>query len=92
MSNSPQTRQSLLAAAHTLHPVVIIGQKGLTESVVTEVDRALFDHQLIKIRVNAGSKDERKQMIELLTHRLQATCLTLIGHIAILYRPTHTDA
>lgn len=88
MTDSPQNRRELIAAAHHLNPVVIIGNRGLTESVLTEIDRALFDHALIKVKINADSKEDRLGMTKLIEDRLHTTCLKVIGHIAIFYRPT----
>jgi RNA-binding protein len=85
-SESIQNRRALIAAAHDLHPIIIIGQKGLTEAVITEIDRALFDHELIKIKVNAETKEERLLMTTDIEKNLAASCLKLIGHTAIFYR------
>lgn len=87
MSQSSQNHRQLIAEAHALQPVVMIGQKGLTEAVITEIDRALFDHELIKIKIDADSKEGRLQITKAIESRLQATCLRVIGHIAIFYRP-----
>jgi len=86
MSLSSQNRRTLIAKAHALQPVVMIGQKGLTEAVITEIDRALFDHELIKIKIAADSKEDRLELTRVIESRLQATCLRVIGHIAIFYR------
>lgn len=83
---SPKIKRALIAKAHDLGPVVIIGQKGLTEAIVIETDQALKDHELIKIRINASSAEERLSMAESLSEKLTAHCLKMIGHIAIFYR------
>ena len=86
MSLSPKTRQKLIASAHELHPIVIIGNRGLTASVLAETDRALTDHELIKVKIGAESREERLEMAEKLSNELSASCLRIIGHIAIVYR------
>ncbi len=88
MSLTPRTRRSLIAQAHSLHPIIIIGNQGLTKAVQTETDRALFDHELIKVRINAEDKESRTEIAKSLCHDLKAECLRIIGHIAILYRPS----
>lgn len=82
----PKIKRALIAKAHDLSPVVIIGQKGLTEAIVLETDQGLKDHELIKIRINAGGPEERLSMAENLSKKLAADLLKIIGHIAIFYR------
>lgn len=86
MSLSPKTKRKLISEAHALSPIVIIGQKGLTRAVTLETDQALNDHELIKIKINADNKTEKLAMAEHLCGELNAECLKIIGHIAIIYR------
>ncbi len=79
-------RLALVAAAHHLKPVVMIGHKGLTSNVIAEADQALTAHELIKIRISVEDKDERQAMMDELCTALQAVALNLIGNIAIIYR------
>jgi RNA-binding protein YhbY len=69
---TPAQRKDHRAAAHHLHPVVMIGGDGLTPAVQKEVDAALNAHGLIKVRVFS---DER------------ATRETIIGKLLVLWRP-----
>lgn len=86
MSLTSHTKQTLIARAHALHPIVIIGNSGLTQAVLAEIDRALFDHELIKIRLPSGEKSEKTEIIQMLSQQLRAESLKMIGHIVILYR------
>ncbi|HEY2629009.1 MAG TPA: YhbY family RNA-binding protein, partial [Usitatibacter sp.] len=61
MKLSASRRSELRAEAHTLSPVVIIGDKGLTDEVVKEIDRSLKAHELIKVR---AFSDDRKARAE----------------------------
>lgn len=81
-----QNRRRLIAKAHDLKPVIIIGNRGLTPSVIAEIDRALTDHELIKIKINAESREERGELAKSLSADLKAHFLRAIGHIAIVYR------
>lgn len=81
-----KTKRDLIAKAHALNPVVIIGQKGFTKAICLETDEALKIHELIKIRINADSKEDRLIITQNLSRELNATCLKIIGHIAIFYR------
>ncbi len=79
--------KNLITKAHALNPVVIIGNHGLSENVHFEVDAALTAHELIKIRVNAPTKEARAEMIDAIVKQHGAHCVQTIGHIVVLYRP-----
>lgn len=79
----------LLSLCHALQPVVRIGQKGLTEPVLTEFDIALTHHELIKIKVSVGDRDERKQMIADLATKHDAHVVQQIGQVAVLFKRNH---
>lgn len=84
MPNPPL--KSLKARAHGLKVVVIIGQSGLTESVLKEIETALYAHECIKIRVNAESKSDRSDIIQSACEALNATLVQCIGHTAVLFK------
>ena len=79
-------KAALVAAAHHLKPVVMIGHKGLTDNVIAEAEQALVAHELIKVKVGVDGKDERTAIVTDLCTALSATLLKLIGNIAIIYR------
>ena len=54
----PDIKQ-LRAIGHKLNPVVTIAGKGLSETVSAELDRALTDHELIKVKIAVGSREAR---------------------------------
>jgi RNA-binding protein len=87
MSISTRQRQFLRGLAHPLKPVIIIGQHGLTPNVRNEIDQALTCHELIKLRVNAEDRLQRREMIATIVAETRADLVTTIGHIAVLYRP-----
>lgn len=86
MAINPTLRRKLKAQAHNLDPVIITGNKGITTNLILETDRALETHELIKVRVNAADKEQRKAMALELCQQCQAELIGSIGHIAILYR------
>ena len=59
---SPIERKALKARAHTIDPVVMIGDQGLTAAVVREIERSLKAHELIKIRASNDIRDEREAL------------------------------
>jgi RNA-binding protein len=78
-------RKKLRGLAHDLKPVVIIGQKGLTEELVSATLSALNTHELIKIKFN-GCKDSKKEVSEEIAEKCGAAVAGVIGNIAILFR------
>jgi len=82
---SPAERQKLKGRAHKLDPVVIIGADGLSAAVISEIDRALKSHDLIKVRVNAD-RDEREAMLGEICAKTGAQPVQHIGKIFVLFR------
>ena len=77
----------LRAKAHRLKPVVIVGNAGLSNSVMNEIEARIEHHELIKVRLNANDRPERLTMIKKIQSDINATLVASIGHIAIFYRP-----
>lgn len=85
-------RRELKARAHPLHPVVMIGDAGLTPSVLHEIDVNLKSHELIKIRVFGDDRAARAALIDDIGAKLDATLVQHIGKILVIYRPRPEDA
>ena len=83
---SPKRRSELRAEAHKLSPVVIIGDKGLTDEVLTEIDRALKAHELIKVRAATDDRDARSAWLEKICERLEAHPVQQIGKVFVVFR------
>jgi putative YhbY family RNA-binding protein len=83
---TPAERKLLKARAHSLEPVVLIGNKGLTDEVVTEVDRALTVHELIKVRAPSLDRHAREEAFQSLCARTVAEPVQHIGKVFVLYR------
>lgn len=84
-------RRNLRASAHDLHPVVMIGDRGLTETVITEIDRSLTAHELIKIRVAGDDRDAREEILNSICVQLNCEPIQHLGKILIVYRPNTKD-
>ena len=78
-------RKWLRGQAHSLRPVVQIGQKGLSEAALREVDAALDVHELIKIQA-PGPKEDKQETARRIEEELGAEAVGLIGHMILLYR------
>ncbi|MET0281733.1 MAG: ribosome assembly RNA-binding protein YhbY [Steroidobacteraceae bacterium] len=87
MELTDKQRRHLKGLAHPLKPVILMGNSGLTEGVIAETDRALTDHELIKVRLPGQDREERDAALVLLAERTASTMVTRIGHVAVLYRP-----
>ena len=77
----------LKGLAHSLKPVVTVGNAGLTDAVINETDAVLETHELIKARINAETKSDREVMAKKMIKQTEAALVQIIGHIAIIYRP-----
>lgn len=84
---SAQTR-FLRGQAHDLKAMLQVGGKGITDTLVAEIDLALEHHELIKIKVGAEDRDVRDSAIAELAERTGAALVQRIGHTAVLYRPS----
>ena len=83
---SPSRRSELRAQAHKLDPVVIIGDKGLTEEVVKEIDRSLKAHELIKVRAATDDRKARSAWMSEICEKLEAHAVQEIGKVLVIYR------
>lgn len=86
MTMTPKHKQQLKALAHKLKPIVLIGNNGLTPAVNKEIDRALHDHELIKIRIQTTDRDLRKQLFAEICATHGAEFVQGIGSIGVIYR------
>jgi len=80
-------RSELRSEAHGLKPVVLIGEAGLSESVMKEVDSALNSHGLIKVRVFGDEREARIAIYDTICTTLKAAPIQHIGKLLVVYRP-----
>ena len=78
-------RKYLRGLAHSLTPVVIIGHEGLTDAIIKTTDKALDDHELIKVRFNKF-KEEKKDFSSKIEEATSSEMVGMIGNVAIFYR------
>jgi len=86
MPLSSQQVRKLRGFAHALKVIVMVGNNGLTENVVNEIDNALEQHELLKIRVSADDRDNRDEMIQTILEKTGSELIQRIGHVAVLFR------
>lgn len=83
-------RLALKRRAHTLKPVVMIGNAGLTPAVLDEIERSLKSHDLLKIKVMHDEREARETMLQAICTQLKAAAVQHIGKVLIIYRPLET--
>jgi len=91
MALSPSQRRYLRSLAHDLNPVILLGAKGATEAVVKELNQALDRHELVKVKLSGGDRDERKAQITFLVDGTGAEDVQQIGHVVVLFRRNADD-
>ncbi len=86
MTLTSDQKKHFRALGHNLKPVVTVAGKGVTEGVLAETDRALEDHELIKVKIAITDRDSRKQALEALCTNCRAQLIQEIGKTALLFR------
>ncbi|MGS2720565.1 ribosome assembly RNA-binding protein YhbY [Paraglaciecola aestuariivivens] len=86
MTLSNKQKQHLKGLAHSLKPVVQLGNNGLTEGVLAEIDNALNHHELIKVKVPTDDKEEKKLIMDAIIRETGAEKLQTIGHTLVMFK------
>lgn len=86
MALSKKQIKFLRAKCHDLKAVIMMGQKGLTEEVLNEIEIALTHHELVKIKLSADDRELRKQLIAKICNESQSLEVQSIGKTLTIYR------
>lgn len=86
MNLTESQKKYLRGLGHQLKPVIMVGDAGLTDSVQSEFRSAIEHHELIKVRVRAGDRKVRDEIIKELCRKGSASLVTRIGNVALIYR------
>ena len=89
--SNPQKRY-LRGLAHDLKPIIMVGAKGPTDTVIAELDAALERHELIKVKFAAEDRETRDAWIEQLIEKSSASLISRIGNVAIVFRRSKDKA
>ena len=92
MAVTDKQKRYLKGLAHSLKPVVMVGNSGLTDSVLAEIENALEHHELIKVRVSGQERADRRAMLDQIAAKTGADLVQVIGHIGGFYRPAKTPS
>ncbi|MFS7383765.1 ribosome assembly RNA-binding protein YhbY [Rahnella inusitata] len=91
MNLNNKQKQYLKGLAHPLKPVVMLGNNGLTEGVLAEIEQALAHHELIKIKVAAEERETKALIVDAIVRETKACNVQVIGNMLVLYRPSTED-
>ena len=91
MTLKESQKKYLRGLGHALKPTISVGDKGLTESLLAEYESTLTHHELIKVKVRAGDRSTRDDMIRELCSGSSAELIQRIGNVALLYRKNPED-
>jgi len=86
MPITDKQRRWLKQRVHHLKPVVTLGQAGLSDAVLAEIELALDHHELIKVRVSSAERDERDATVRAIAARTDAALIQRIGNVASFFR------
>jgi len=88
---SDAQRKYLRRLGHDRNPIVLVGQAGISPNLVAELDRALTDHELVKVRARVGDRKVRDQILDELAKATGSELVQRIGHVALYYRPNKDE-
>lgn len=88
MNLNNKQKQHLKGLAHPLKPVVMLGNNGLTEGVLAEIEQALEHHELIKVKIAAEDRETKTLIVDAIVRETGACNVQVIGGTLILYRPS----
>jgi len=91
MTLSESQKKFLRGRGHKLKPVIMVGPKGLSESLLEEFDSTIRHHELIKVRGQRGDRGIRDEIISGLCSKSAASLIAKIGNVALIYRRNDKD-
>ncbi len=86
MELSEKQRKHLRRLAHPMHPIVMLGNAGLTDGVLKEFNRALRDHELIKASARCSDRQTRDALLEDIARQTGSLLVQRVGNVAVFYR------
>ncbi len=84
-------KKFLRSKGHSLKPVVMMGQHGLSEGVLAELQTSLETHELLKIKVRGDDRDDKQRIINEIIEVTGAHLVQVIGNVMVIYRAFDED-
>ena len=91
MTINKEQKKHLRSLAHDMNTITWVGQNGLTEKVMEEINTALNHHELIKIKIRAGERTERDEIADSICEQTAAESIQKIGNVIVLYKKNKKD-
>lgn len=85
MNLSSAQKRHLRGKAHHINPVVTVGDKGLTQNVMAELETALDHHELIKVKLRAD-RETRNRLSREIANNCAAQLVQQIGQVSCFFR------
>jgi len=80
-------KKYLKGLVHGMKPLVFVGQKGLSPTLIKAVDESLETHELIKVKfVDFKERDQKEEIIRAIEKQTASELVGMVGHVAIFYR------
>jgi RNA-binding protein len=86
MSLTDSQKKYLRRLGHPLNPIVLVGRQGITANVVAELQRALNDHELVKVRARVGNRETRDAVLVELSRASSSELVFQIGNVGLFYK------
>jgi len=92
MTNLTNNQKKFLRSkGHSLKPVVMMGQHGLSEGVLAELESSLETHELLKIKVRGDDREDKQRVIEEIVKITNSNLVQVIGNVMVIYRAFEKD-
>ncbi len=86
MQLSGRQKKYLRSMAHSLKPIITVGDKGITPALMTELSSSLDRHELIKVKIRSGDRHQRDAIISELAEACGAQLVGRVGNVASIYK------
>ncbi len=86
MTLSTDQKKSLRSIGHKLNPIITVASKGITDNINDEIERALNDHELIKIKLICDDREDKPGLTQTICNEHGAQLVQTIGHVILIYR------
>ena len=80
-------KKHLRKLAHNLRPIVMVGQQGLSDAVLDELESTMIKHELLKIKIRVNNREEKQKIVDEILNFSKAALVQVIGGVLIIYRP-----
>jgi RNA-binding protein len=76
---------------HNLKPVVMVGQHGLSDAVLLELESTMSRHELLKVKVRTDDREDKKSIVNKIIEYSKSQLVQVIGNVVLIYRPFEED-